>query len=105
MSVTPLAPLASSVPSGGTPVTVFPAGIGGGFIQNPASASDQGVSPAEPLYVNVVDLAELEGNETTFALAPGETWTAIPGQTTVTSVNAASNGHMFSATYWLPSDD
>lgn len=98
--VTPQAPLASAVAVGGTAVTVFPAGITGGFIQNPASAADQGLGGTEPLYVNVVGAATLNGNGTTFALAAGQTWTAIPGQTTITSVNATSNGHKFTATWW-----
>jgi len=44
--------------------------------------------------------AELEGNDTTFVLQPGQSWTGIPGQTTRTSVNAATSGHKFSAIYW-----
>jgi hypothetical protein len=99
--VTPQAPLASVVTTGGTAVTVFPAGISGGFIQNPASAADQGLGGTEPLYVNVVNAADVAGNGTTFALAPGQTWTAIPGQTTVTSCNAASSGHKFAASFWI----
>lgn len=98
--VTPTAGLVSQVATGGTPVTVFPAGINGGFIQNPASATDQGLGATEPLYVNAVGAAGTAGNGTTFALAAGQTWTAIPGQTTVTSVNATSSGHKFAATYW-----
>lgn len=103
MSVTPVTPQpgsASSVTTGGTAVVAIPPNPNGGFITNPAAVSDQGLSNTEPLYINPVTEATLDGNGTTFALAPGETWKVIPGQTTATSVNAASNGHKFSAVFW-----
>ena len=40
------------------------------------------------------------GNVTTFALQPGQSWYAVPGQTTVTSVNAATTGHKFACAVW-----
>lgn len=86
--------------TGGTAVTVVPTGPNGGFITNPLSATDQGIATAEVLYVNPVSGATLNGNGTTFALQPGQTWLIIPGQSTVTSVNAATSGHKFSAVYY-----
>jgi hypothetical protein len=86
-------------------VQVFPGQIGGGFIQNPLSGADQGVT-AEPLYVNPIGVAPGgapgNGNGSTFVLQPGEMWSAIFGQSTATRVNAASSGHKFSAIYWPP---
>lgn len=98
--VTPTPGLVSSVATGGDAVNAVPANPNGGFITNPAAAVDQGLVTAENLYVNAVGAATLNGNGTTFALAPGQSWPIIPGQTTPTSVNAPSSGHQFSVTYW-----
>lgn len=99
--VTPQVGSAVSVPVGGTAVNAFPGGISGGFLQNPVAATDQGLSNAENLYVDPTgNPATQQGNGSTFALAPGVTWSVIPGQTTATSVNAPSSGHKFSAVYW-----
>ena len=72
----------------------------GGFITNPYSATDQGIAAVEVLYVNPVTNAALQGNGTNFPLQPGQTWEIIPGQTTPTSVNAATAGHKFSVVWY-----
>lgn len=100
MAVTPVAGLVSQVSVGGTSVIAAGANPKGGFITNPASAEDQGLSEAETLYVNAVGAAGIEANGTTFGLAPGQTWSFIPDQTTVTSANASSDGHKFSVVVW-----
>ena len=100
MSVTPLAPPNSSVPNSGTPVTAIPANPVGGFITNPLTAADQGIATAEPLYISIVGDPALAANGTTFALQPGQTWNVVSEQTTPTRVDAPTNGHKFSATYW-----
>lgn len=100
MAVTPSPGAASQVAVGGTAVVAVNAGPNGGFITNPASGDDQGLANPEPLYVDPVADAKLEGNGTTFRLEPGQTWTLIPGQTTRTSVNATSPGHKFSVVQW-----
>src|SRR5580693_6675172 len=102
MAATPVTPqpgLVSEVATGGDAVTVVPGGPNGGFITNPANASDQGV-PVEDLFVNPVNAAGVVGNDTTFRIGPGQTWIVIPGQTTVTSVNANTSGHKFSCTWY-----
>lgn len=98
--VTPVPGLASQVTTGGTPVNAAPPGIAGGFITNPYLAADQGVA-SEPLFINPVTAAGLQANGTTFSLQPGQSWPLIPGQTTVTSVNAVTAGHKFSVVYWF----
>lgn len=98
--VTPVAGLASAVVVGGTALNAVGVLPNGGFITNPFAAVDQGLGSAEPLYVDAVAAAGTAGNGTTFALQPGQTWTVIPGQTTPTSVNAASSGHKFSVVKW-----
>lgn len=87
--VTPVAGTNSVVTTGGTAVVAAPAAPNGGFITNPASAT-------EYLFVDPVGAAALVAQGTTFGLAPGQNWDLIPGQTTPTSVNAASDGHVFS---------
>lgn len=95
--VTPVAGLVSEVTVGGTAAFAAGPNPNGGFITNPASAADQGLAVAETLYIDPVGAAGVEANGTTFALAPGQTWSLVAGQTTKTSVNAASSGHKFSA--------
>lgn len=103
MAVTPVAADATVVVTGGTPVVAIagnPAGIGGGILMNPASASDQGLLSSEDMFVDPVGSAGTVGNGTTFRIGPGQIWKAIPGQTTPTSVNAALSGHHFSGVKW-----
>lgn len=101
-AVTPQAGNASAVVTGGTPVVAVNGPVlNGGFIQNPASAADQGLSQAEDLIINPVNAAANPNtsgvaNGTNFRVPPGGVWQLIAGQTTQTSVNAASNGHKFS---------
>lgn len=101
MAATPVVPLpgnVSIVTTGNTPVTVIAVGPEGGFITNPANPVDQGLSVAESLFVDPTGAdPTLQANGTTFEIPPGGSWPVIPGQTTVTKVNAASPGHKFSA--------
>jgi hypothetical protein len=98
--VTPTAGNASEVVVGGTPVIAVLGGPNGGVITNPQLPTDQGIANSEVLYVNPVGPATLNGNGTTFSLQPGQSWSVIPGQTTQTSVNAATGGHKFSVVNW-----
>jgi hypothetical protein len=91
--VTPVAGLTSQIAVGGTAVIVVPANPNGGFIQNPANAT-------ETLYVNPVTTATLTASGTNFGLPPGGIWEIIPGQTTPTSVNGATTGHAFSVVWY-----
>lgn len=100
MGVSPIVGEKTSITTGGTAVEVIPANPNGGFITNPLTSTDQGLSSPEVLYISPVGVATLFGNTITFALQPGQTWNVIPGQETVTTVNAASSGHKFSAVYW-----
>ncbi len=100
MAVTPIPGVTSQVTVGGTSVVAIAANPNGGFITNPLFAIDQGLSVAEALYINPIGAATLAGNNQTVALSPGQTWTVIPGQTTPTYVNAASNVHKFTVVSW-----
>lgn len=98
--VTPKPGNTSVVTVGGDAVVAVMSGPNGGFIVNPYTAADQGLSDVEPLLVDPVTEAILQGNGTTFAIEPGGTWDLIPGQTTPTFVNASSSGHKFSVVWW-----
>ena len=102
MAINPVAGLVTAVVTGGQAVIPIPPNINGGIITNPYSNTDQGLSIAEVLYVDIVSPsgATLAGNGTTFALQPGQSWTAIPGQSTPTSVNAVTSGHKFTCIFW-----
>jgi len=101
MPVTPVPTIVNEVLNGGTAVVVIGANPQGGILQNPVVAADQGVVAAEPLYVDPTGApATLQGNGTTFRIEPGGTWSAIPGQTTTTSINAQSSGHKISGVQW-----
>lgn len=100
MAVTPGPGLVSQITTGGTPVIPIPGNPNGGVITNPYTSADQGIANVEPLYINPVNSAGLTGNGSTFALLPGASWIVIPGQTTPTSVNAATPGHKFSVVFW-----
>jgi hypothetical protein len=97
MAVTPRAATNTTVATGSTPVIAFDANINGGLLQNPVLNTDQGIGTAEPLYVDPTGAeATLQGNGTTFRIEQGGFWAGIPGQTTQTTVNAATSGHKFS---------
>jgi hypothetical protein len=104
MTVTPQPGLQSNIVIGGVPVVVVAGGPQGGYIMNPLSAIDQGFDPnaaPEPLYVDPTGVdATTNGNGTCFRLEPGQTWFIIPGQTTTTSVNAATAGHRFTVVFF-----
>lgn len=100
MSYTISPGLTTQIAVSGNAVTVVPASPNGGIITNPYAATDQGLVTAEVLYVSPIGSATLQGNNTTFALQPGQSWQVIPGQTTPTTVNSATGGHQFSAIWW-----
>lgn len=93
--VTPIPGLVSSVNIGGTAVTVVGALPNGGYIYNPSNAADQNIPTAESIFVDPVNPAILGGYGTTVEIVPGGSYELIPGQTTSTSVNAATSGHRF----------
>jgi hypothetical protein len=84
----------------GTAVVAINANMSGGYIVNPLDAVDQGVDPAEPLYIDQVKGATLQANDTTLALQPGQSYAVIPNTTTPVSVAAASPSHKFTAVQW-----
>lgn len=103
MAATPVTPVvgsASAIVTGGTAVTVVPPNPNGGYISNPYSASDQGISVAEWIYVDPVTSAILGSYGTTSGIAPGGSFNIIPGTTLPTTVNAATTGHRFTVVWY-----
>lgn len=103
MAVTPVPTLVNQVAAGGTAAVVISANPQGGIIQNPIAAADQAIGGGniEPLYVDPTGApATTTGNGTTFRIEPGQIWNAIAGQTTTTSMNAATSGHKIAGVQW-----
>jgi D-lyxose ketol-isomerase len=74
--------------------------MAGGYIVNPLSAVDQGLTIPEPLYVDQVNSATTNAFKTTIALQPGQSYTIIPNTTTYVSVASTSASHRFTAVMW-----
>lgn len=109
MSAAPIRVLpaaAFAVKTGGVPVTAIFGGVAGGFIQNPATAIDEGFGANDPVEVLFIDPsgapAVLSETATCFALQPGAFWRVPRGQTTQISINAVTSGHRFSAVILQP---
>jgi D-lyxose ketol-isomerase len=98
---TPVVGLATSTPTTpGQAVNAISANQAGGYIVNPLSSVDQGLTDAEPLYVDQVGAAGTIAYKTTIALQPGQSYTIIPNTTTAVSVASASASHRFTAVMW-----
>jgi hypothetical protein len=99
-TVTPRRCDATAVTTGGSPVNAVSGPVTSGWLQNPLSATDQGVDPAEPLYLDEVGAAGTVGNGTTRALAPGEVYQFPLNSSATVSVTAATAGHKFACERW-----
>lgn len=97
MSVSLYPAITFEVVTGGTAVNAVYGPVLGGMITNPQLAADQGIAVIETLYLNFVGAASLGEDADTFPLQPGQSWVIPPGFTGIVSVNAATNGHKFSA--------
>lgn len=102
---TPAAGTATIITTGGTAVIAITGPVKGGYVTNPEIAADQGISTAEPLYVDPVNppgSTAGSGSGTAQTLDPGQNWVlpcAIPAGVTV-RVNAATTGHKFTVVIW-----
>lgn len=100
MANTPKPGLATVIATGGTAVTIIPAGAKGGMIANPYYAADQGIAASEMLYINPVGDAVVGGTGATFAIGPGGSFMIPPDSTLPVTAVAATSGHKFSCIYW-----
>lgn len=100
-AVNPQPGLVNVVPVGGTAVTVATPPMFGVYIVNPLTAADQGIGAAEPLYINPTgSAATTQARGGTCAIAPGQSWSGIPGSIDPVSVNAPTSGHQFVCVRW-----
>lgn len=102
--VVPAPALATEVMSAGVAVEVMAGPIAGGYVINPANAAGQGLSVAENLYVdpiNVPGSTDADGNGTTTLLIPGAAY-QVPALASGQQLraNATSGGHKFTAVRW-----
>jgi hypothetical protein len=90
---------------GGHSVIISSSKASGGYIENPASAADQGLSVAETLYVDPTWPAATHATATTVAIQPGGRYD-IPSNVKPWGVwvNAVSSGHIFVAVQLIPAD-
>lgn len=95
----------TTVVTGGTAVTTLTGPVNGGYIVNPATTADQGVSPVENMYVDMTTTATTTGNGTNTTLLPGQALPMPSGTQPISpnfkvSVNAPSSGHKFTCVSW-----
>ncbi len=99
--VTPRPCDTTTVTTGSTAVTPIASVTTGYSIGNPVTATEQGVSPAESLFIDITGVAAtILGVGTTLELLPGQVFPGVGASTTGVSINAASSGHKFSCTRW-----
>jgi hypothetical protein len=99
-AITPRAGTTSSIVTGGVAVTLITGPVYGCIVENPKSATDQGIATAEVAQLNNVTTATTLGNGTNITLQPGDTWSCPPGQTTNVSGIAGTAGHAFYVVRW-----
>jgi hypothetical protein len=76
--------------------------VRGCYIQNPPTATDQGIAGAENGYVDPTKAATTTGNGSNGALSPGQPW-SCPANLQAGSnvwINAATSGHKFTVVVW-----
>lgn len=101
MTLTPYAPAATAVRTGGVSLIAIYGPCQSGFLANPLL--EQGIAGVEPLYYSYFGPASLRTGNGTSALQPGESISIPPNMQTNLWVNAATSGHKFSAIAIQPS--
>lgn len=100
-NVTPQIGLVTQINNGGVAVQVFLPGAYGGYIWNPLTDADQGIT-AEDLFVDPYGPPQLQGFGTTVRLEPGQSWSVpLAKSTSGVWVNATTIGHRFTAVFWV----
>ncbi len=91
----------AAVTTGSTAVKPIVTQTTGYTIGNPVTATEQGVSPAESIFIDITGIdATILGVGTTLELLPGQVFPGVGFSRKTVSVNAASSGHKFSCTRW-----
>jgi hypothetical protein len=100
-AVTPAAGTAHVIVTGGTAVTVVTGPVKGCYIQNPYTATDEGIATAETAYVNSVTTATTSAlNGTSTPLPPGAPFYCPAGMTGNVSANAPTSSHSLVVVVW-----
>lgn len=99
-AITAAAATATTIVTGGTAVTTITGPVNGCIINNPLTATGQGVATAESLFINFVGAATTTEGGNVFALQPGQPFTCPGGFTGNISADAATSSHKFSAVVW-----
>jgi hypothetical protein len=95
-ALVPVRALASQIIIGGQSVLVATKDIVGGYIVNPATTKDQGISTLTNLYVDLTGPASTVRTNTTTLVQPGGFFN-LPAAPQGVWVNSAASGHKFSA--------
>jgi hypothetical protein len=99
-STTPAAGTAYAIVTGGVPLNIITGPVNGCYVTNPTSATDQNIATAENIYLNPVTAATTTGNGTNVTIAPGQSYSCVPGQTTNLSMIAATTAHAVTVVKW-----
>lgn len=94
-ALVPVRALASQILIGGQSVLVATSDIVGGYIVNPATTKDQGLSTLTSLYVDLTGPAQTYQNQTTILIQPGGFFN-LPAAPQGVWVNSITAGHKFS---------
>ena len=100
----PSAALSTTIASAGVAIVAAVGPLNGGYIINPPTAAAQGISAAENIYldcINVPGSTDATGNGTTVVVQPGQTF-SLPATPSGVSwrVNATTAGHRITALVW-----
>lgn len=100
--VTPISGVSTQVITAGTAVLVAAGDAVDGYIINPATIVDQGISTLNVLYVDPTYPATPYVTGTTVAIQPGGRYDFPPNVGTGIWVNSAASGHKFTAVQIIP---
>lgn len=95
--ITPTVPT-TTLTTGGTAQNI--AVTHGGYICNPLSTTDQGISPVEVIYVNIVTTATAVGNAGNSNITAGQCFNVPAGYSGNVSWIAATTGHKLNVSVW-----
>lgn len=100
--VTPIAGISSQVKIAGTAVLAAAGDAVDGYIINPATLADQGLTVLNVLYVDPTYPATPYPSATTVAIQPGGRYDLPPNVGTGVWVNSAASGHKFTVVQIIP---
>lgn len=95
--ITPTVPT-TTLATGGTAQSI--AVTHGGYICNPLSTTDQGISPVEVIYINIVTTATAVGNAGNSNITAGQCFNVPAGYSGNVSWIAATTGHKLNVSVW-----